>query len=149
MAEDVLALPRSRREERHMQEEAYAYLEFVGFTEKWNSPAGGLSYGQRRMVEIARALATGAKLLLLDEPTAGLSGAAIDRLTEGILRIRGGGLTIIVVEHNMRFVLSICDRVTVLDFGEKIVEGTPDECRNNPLIIECFLGGSFGGDTQA
>jgi branched-chain amino acid transport system ATP-binding protein len=149
MVEDILALPRSRREERQMREEAYSYLEFVGFAEKWNAPAGGLSYGQRRMVEIARALATGAKLLLLDEPTAGLSGAAIDRLTEGILRIRDEGLSMILVEHNMRFVLSICDRVTVLDFGEKIAEGTPEECRNNPLIIECFLGGKFGSDTQA
>lgn len=149
MVEDILALPRSRREERHMEEEAYSFLEFVGIEHKARALAGSLSYGQRRMVEIARALATGAKLLLLDEPTAGLSGAVIDRLTENIRKIRDSGVSIIFVEHNMRFVLSICDRITVLDFGKKIAEGTPDECRNNPMIIECFLGGKLGTDTQA
>ena len=149
MAEDGLALPRSRKEERRMREEAIAYLEFVGMAHRWNVPAGSLSYGQRRMVEIARGLATGAKLLLLDEPTAGLSGSAIDRLTEGLVKIRDAGLSIMLVEHNMRFVLSLCSQITVLDFGKKIAEGTPDECRNNPLIIESFLGGKLGSDTEA
>lgn len=149
MMEDIVWLPRAQKEERRMREEAMGFLEFVGIDFKWNALAGSLSYGQRRMVEIARALATGAKLLLLDEPTAGLSGSAIDRLMANLFKIRDAGVSIILVEHNMRFVLSICDRITVLDFGKKIAEGTPEECRNNPEIIECFLGGKLGSDTEA
>jgi branched-chain amino acid transport system ATP-binding protein len=149
LAEDVLSLPRSRREERQLREKSIEYLEFVGIANKRDSLASDLSFGQRRLVEIARALATEPRLLLLDEPAAGLSGTAIARLDDGMRRISDTGIAIIYVEHNMRFVMDISDRITVLDFGRKIAEGTPGECRNNPAIIECYLGGKIGSSAQA
>jgi len=149
LAEDILALPRSRREEREMRERALTYLEFVGIADKRDVLGLNLSYGQRRLVEIARALGTEPKLLLLDEPAAGLSETAIVRIDEGMRKIRDAGISIIVVEHNMRFVMDICDTITVLDFGKKIAEGTPEECRNNPRIIESYLGGKVGSSAQA
>jgi branched-chain amino acid transport system ATP-binding protein len=149
LAEDILSLPRSRREEAGLREKALTYLEFVGIAEKRASLASDLSFGQRRLVEIARALATEPRLLLLDEPAAGLSGTAIARLDEGMRRISDAGIAIIVVEHNMRFVMDISDQITVLDFGKKIAEGTPAECRNNQCIIESYLGGKIGTSSEA
>jgi branched-chain amino acid transport system ATP-binding protein len=149
LVEDILSLPRSRREEKAMRDQALTYLEFVGIAHKRDALGSDLSYGQRRLVEIARALATDPKLLLLDEPAAGLSGTAIVRIDEGLRKIREAGIAIIVVEHNMRFVMDISDRITVLDFGKKIAEGTPNECRNNPVIIESYLGGKVGSSSQA
>ena len=149
LAEDILSLPRSRHEEAQVREKALSCLEFVGIADKRDSLASDLSFGQRRLVEIARALAAEPTLLLLDEPAAGLSGTAIARLDDGMRRISEAGVAIIYVEHNMRFVMDISDQITVLDFGKKIAEGTPAECRNNQSIIECYLGGKVGNAAQA
>jgi branched-chain amino acid transport system ATP-binding protein len=149
LVEDVFSLPRSRHEEVEIREKALSYLEFVGIAWKRDSLASDLSFGQRRLVEIARALATEPRLLLLDEPAAGLSGKMIARLDEGMRRISDAGIAIIYVEHNMRFVMDISDSITALDFGKKIAEGTPSECRNNARIIECYLGGKIGTAAQA
>jgi len=144
LVEDILGLPRFRREEAEMRSTALRFLEFMGIADKKDMLPGSLSYGQRRMVEIARALATEPKLLLLDEPAAGLSQTEANELASEIVKIRDSGVTVILVEHNMRFVMGVSDRITVLDFGKKIAEGTPAECRANPRVIECYLGGKVG-----
>lgn len=144
LVEDILWAPRCRREEAAMREKALQCLEFVGMVDKKDMLPGSLSYGQRRLVEIARALATEPRLLLLDEPCAGLSQGESARLMDQIYKIRDAGITIILVEHNMRFVMRISDRITVLDFGRKIAEGSPGDCRSNPRVIECYLGGKMG-----
>jgi branched-chain amino acid transport system ATP-binding protein len=145
LMEDILGLPRYRKEEAEMREKAREYLGLVGMADKQEMLPGSLSYGQRRMVEVARALATEPSLLLLDEPAAGLSQAEAADLAKEIRRIRDAGITIILVEHNMRFVMNISDQITALHFGKKIAEGTPDECRANAAVIECYLGGQVGG----
>ncbi len=145
MVEDILGLPRSQAEERAMRDKAMEYLGFVGIADKRDMLPTSLSYGQRRMVEIARALATEPELLLLDEPCAGLSQSESAALADEIRKIRDSGITVILVEHNMRFVMGLSDQITVLDFGKKIAEGSPAECRVNPRVIECYLGGKVGG----
>jgi len=144
LLEDIFALPRYRREEEEMREKALVYLDFLGIVDKRDMMPASLSYGQRRMVEIARALATEPSLLLLDEPAAGLSQGEKSALADEVRKIREAGITIILVEHDMRFVMGISDQITVLDFGKKISEGTPSECRNDPKVIECYLGGKVG-----
>ena len=146
LVQDILGASRSRTEEALMREKALGYLEFMHIADKKDMMPGSLSYGQCRMVEVARALATEPSLLLLDEPAAGLSQYEADLLAEEIRRIRDAGTSVILVEHNMRFVMNISDRITVLNFGEKIAEGTPAECRNSERVIECYLGGKVGTD---
>ena len=141
MFEDVFYSPRSKAEEKEMIEESEKWLEFVGMAERKNYYPGSLSYGQCRMVEIARALASKPKLLLLDEPAAGLSQTETIKLADEVLKIRESGITVILVEHNMRFVMNLCDRILVLNFGKHIADGTPYECRNNEKVIQCYLGG--------
>src|SRR5690606_3479053 len=104
------------------------------------APVNGMSYGKRRLVEIARALATGPKLLMLDEVASGLNPVETEAVAQLIRKLAADGLTIVVVEHDMRFVMSLCERVTVLNFGVNIAEGTPAEIVANQQVIEAYLG---------
>jgi branched-chain amino acid transport system ATP-binding protein len=136
----AMRLPGFFQKEQATMEYALRLLDFVGLEEKANLMAGQLPYGQQRLLEIARALATEPKLLLLDEPAAGLNLKETAELSRLIRRIQRQGVTIILVEHDMRLVMEIADRIIVLDRGQKIAEGTPEEIRNNQRVIVAYLG---------
>lgn len=139
----ALRLPKHRRDERQARDRSLAHLEAVGLADKRDWTVGELPFGQRRLVELARALATEAKLLLLDEPASGLNTKETDDLGEIICQIRDRGMAILLVEHDMSLVMDISDSIFVLDFGKPVAEGPPAEIRSNREVISIYLGGDF------
>jgi branched-chain amino acid transport system ATP-binding protein len=140
----VLRLPGTRAEERRVLEQARSALSFFGSRlagYREDQPAFSLSYANRRRLEIARAMATNAKLILLDEPTAGMNPRETQEMTELIGKLRDErGFTIVVIEHDMRLVKGVSDRVVALDYGRKIADGTYDEVANDERVVEAYLG---------
>ena len=125
--------------------EARSLLARVGLAAKAEILAGSLSYGEQRRLEIARALATRPKFLLLDEPTAGMNGTEKHQLMEDILKMAESGLSLLIIEHDMRFIMGICQEIAVLNFGQLIAQGTPEAIRANPEVVEAYLGNESDG----
>jgi len=138
----ILRTPRVRREEKEVRDKARETLEYVGLeSSSFDEVSSNLAYGDQRRVEIARALASDPSLLLLDEPTAGMNPQESARLTEFMGQLREDrNLTILLIEHDMKVVMGVSERITVLDHGEKIAEGPPEEVRGNERVIEAYLG---------
>ncbi|KGN32558.1 ABC transporter [Knoellia sinensis KCTC 19936] len=145
----ILRGPKFRREEEATRARAQELLEFVGLGNSTESLARNMPYGDQRRLEIARALATDPKLILLDEPTAGMNPQETKQASDLIFRIRDSGLAVVVIEHDMRFIFNLCDRVLCLVRGEVLVEGTPHEVQSDPRVIEAYIGGGDDEDEEA
>jgi branched-chain amino acid transport system ATP-binding protein len=128
------------RDQARCREVAEELLEFVGLAHRAETAAGSLSYGEQRMLEIARSLATGPRLLMVDEPAAGLNAAEVERLFDRLQLLRTKGIAIVIVEHNMDLVMKVADRILVMDYGQYLFEGTPSEVQSHPAVIAAYLG---------
>jgi len=136
----VIRTKSQRKEEEFIRETATELLELVGLSSYKEVVAENLAYGQQRRLEIARALASNPKLLLLDEPAAGMNETETEDLFDLIKKVQKRGITVLLIEHDMPFVMKLCDRITVLNFGKKLAEGTPQEIQNDKDVIEAYLG---------
>lgn len=136
----MLSLPAKRKQEKQSREEIMKILDFMGLANVANEKAGSLSYGMQKNLEIARAMATSPELLLLDEPASGLNTQELDQLSQRVLRMRDMGITVVLIEHKMDVVMNISHNIMVLNFGECIAFGTPEEISANQQVIEAYLG---------
>lgn len=139
----LLHLPKQRQEERKAIGKCLEILGFMELSAKADFKASNLSYGEQRRLEISRALASDPEMLLLDEPAAGMNGAEKEKLTQSIRRISERGITVLLVEHDMKLVMNVTDTICVINFGKRIAFGTPEEIQNNPQVIEAYLGGGL------
>jgi branched-chain amino acid transport system ATP-binding protein len=140
LVDAILGLPRARAAERKLRHRASELIEWVGLERRTHDPAGSLSYGEQRLVGVALALAAEPSMLLLDEPVSGMNASETHRFVELIRGIRDRGITILLVEHDMPMVMTVSDRIVVLNYGRIIAEGTPEVIRNDPAVIEAYLG---------
>jgi branched-chain amino acid transport system ATP-binding protein len=145
----ILRGPKFRREEAATRERSQELLDYVGLGKSSEHLARNMAYGDQRRLEIARALATDPRLLLLDEPTAGMNPLETDQAKQLVFKIRDSGIAVVVIEHDMRFIFNLCDRVLCLVRGETLVEGTPDEVQSDPRVIEAYIGTGAEDDAAA
>ena len=139
--DNIFKTPAERKEERDAVDRAMNLLDFVNLRSRCNDPAGSLSYGDQRRLEIVRGLASDPKLILLDEPAAGMNPTEKDELDALLRKIIDRGVTVLMIEHDMKLVMGVADFIFVLNYGRKLAEGTPSEIQNNPDVIAAYLGG--------